>query len=119
MGGLVEDQGGGDEMYRLKELALEVLEDEYPPSKRDDGSGIIVSGMADCGDIAHEIVDGMVPVYTANLLRLALDDLWLASTVPEIGSAFDGTSTAVNIIAANVYEELYQKVYEKCEGTNS
>ena len=109
MGGLVEDQGGGDEMYRLKKLANEVLVSEY--LARDTSE--------DCGDIAHEIVDGMVPVYTADLLRLALDDLWLASTEPEIGPAFDGRPTAVNIIAANVYEELYQKVYEKCEGTNS
>ena len=108
MGGLVEDQGGGDEMYRLQKTATEVLNDEYLNRHGYDGT-------MDCGEIAHEIVDGMVPVYNADLLRLALDDLWLATSEPEIGPAFDGRPTAVNIIAANVYENLYEHVMNKCE----
>ena len=93
-----------DEMYRLKKTAEEVLRNDY----------MAHSPEMDCGDMAHEITDGMVPVYTADLLRLALDDLWLASTEPELGPAFDGTPAAVNFIAANVYEKLYEHVSNKC-----
>lgn len=55
-------------------------------------------------DIIHEIADGAVPVYTSALMHLAAQNNDLALTEPELGPAFDGTPTPVNIIAANVYE---------------
>ena len=58
-------------------------------------------------DYLHEIVDGFVPVYNADLLRYALDDLWLAVVQPE-HMAFDGENTAVNAIAANIYDHLME-----------
>ena len=57
-------------------------------------------------DTIHEIADSSVPIYTGDLLRLAAENLQLATNEPEIGPAFDGTPTPVNIIAANVFEHI-------------
>ena len=48
-------------------------------------------------------------VYHGELLELAAGDLatdGVGVVAPEMGPAFDGTPTATNIIAANVYERL-------------
>lgn len=57
-------------------------------------------------DVIHEIADSSVPVYTSDLLALANENNALATDEPELGPAFDGMSTPVNIIAANVYEAV-------------
>jgi hypothetical protein len=57
-------------------------------------------------DVIHEVADAMVPCYTSDLLALANDDNGLATDEPELGPAFDGAPTPVNVIAANVYERL-------------
>ena len=68
--------------------------------------------LADPGDVADliaEIADANVPVYHGELLELAAGDLetdGVGVVAPEMGPAFDGTPTASNIIAANVYERL-------------
>lgn len=62
-----------------------------------------------------EIADSSVPVYNHDLLELALDDLWLACTEPDIGAAFGGEKTAVNIIAACVYERVYEALVDYWE----
>jgi hypothetical protein len=56
-----------------------------------------------------EIADGSVPVYNATLLDAALDELWLATTEPEL-YAFDGTPTAVNAIAGNIYQHIEEEL---------
>ena len=66
----------------------------------------------ECSDWIHEIADSSVPVYTAELLECALEDLGLATAEPEIGPAFDGCNTAVNLIAANIYEDICEHLYE-------
>lgn len=67
----------------------------------------------DIHELAHEIADGSVPVYTHDLLVMAAeDDINLATNEPELGPAFDGSPTPANIIAANVYERIYQEVIE-------
>ena len=67
-------------------------------------------------DAIFEIADTSVPVYTADLLRLAVDNLALATNDPVLGPAsgcnFDGTPSPVNIIAANVFEHLEAKLWE-------
>jgi len=63
-------------------------------------------------DVLHEYADSAVPVYTADLMRLAADDIDLATAEPECGPAFDGSPTPVNIVAANVYEALLTEGYE-------
>lgn len=63
-------------------------------------------------DAAHEIADSMVPVYTGELMELAAENIRLATDEPELGPAFDGSPTPVNIVAANVFEQLYQIAYD-------
>lgn len=68
---------------------------------------------ADPSEVAHEVADGLVPVYTSDLLQIAaLDDMNLAVTEPECGPAYDGSPTPVNIIAANIYERLNEEAWE-------
>ena len=62
----------------------------------------------------HEFVDGAVPVYNYDLLQIAADlSNGVALTEPEVGPAFDGTSTPINIIAANVYEAVEAALWEE------
>ena len=67
------------------------------------------------GDIIHEVADSYVPVYTSQLLDLASKNLELATNVPDLWPAFDGSPTVVNIISANVYEHLAEKMRESIE----
>ena len=63
-------------------------------------------------DVIHEVADGHVPVYTYDILALAAEDNGLATAEPELGPAFDGTPTPVNIIAANIYEAITTDLWE-------
>ena len=65
-------------------------------------------------DILHETADSHIPVYTSDLLEVALDDLTLAAREPEI-LAFDGQATAVNAIAGNLYDDLLELGYQWLE----
>ena len=64
-------------------------------------------------DVIHEIADSSVPVYTADLMRLAAEDIDLAVSEPELGPAFDGSPTPVNIIAANVFEAIERALWDE------
>ncbi|KKK84065.1 hypothetical protein LCGC14_2787120 [marine sediment metagenome] len=64
-------------------------------------------------DSIHEIADSSVPVYTGDLLQLAADNLELATAKPELGPAFDGSPTPVNIVAANVFEAIEAGLWEE------
>ena len=59
-------------------------------------------------DYINEIVDSNVPVYNSDLLEMAINDLTLAVDSPDI-LAFDGRPSAVNAIAGNIYELLYEE----------
>lgn len=63
-------------------------------------------------DRIFEIADGSVPVYTVELLEWAIEDIYLATDEPEIGAAFDGSPTPVNIIAANIFEKVEEALWE-------
>ena len=67
---------------------------------------------ADPSDVAFEVAEGLVPVYTGDLLEMAADNYSLAVDTPELGPAFDGSPTPVNIIAANVFERLNAEAWE-------
>jgi len=67
---------------------------------------------AEPSDVAHEIADSWVPVYTYDIMQLAADNLCLATDEPELGPAFGGQPTPVNIIAANIYEALHEAAWE-------
>ena len=64
-------------------------------------------------DAIHEIADSSVPVYTRDLMQLAVDNIGLATTEPDLGAAFDGKPTPANIIAANVYEEICLALHQE------
>lgn len=64
-------------------------------------------------DRIHEIADGSVPVYTYDILQLAADNIDLATNEPELGPAFDGSPTPVNIIAANIFERIEEACWDE------
>ena len=66
----------------------------------------------ECEDWIHEIADSSVPVYTYDIMECAMEDMSLATYVPEIGPAFDGSQTAANIVAANIYEKVCNHLYD-------
>ena len=66
-------------------------------------------------DVFHEIADSNVPIYNYDLLQLASDNIFLAVNEPELGPAFDGSHTPINIIAANVYEYLQEYMLDNIE----
>jgi len=63
-------------------------------------------------DTIFEIADSSVPVYTHELMKLAAEDITLATAEPELGPAFDGSPTPVNIVAANVFEAIHNYLHE-------
>lgn len=63
-------------------------------------------------DIIHEIADSNTPIYNWGILQYAANNIQLAVDEPEIGPAFDGTPTPVNIIAANIYEAIEADLWE-------
>ena len=64
-------------------------------------------------DTIHEIADQAPPIYTRDILEWAAEDIDLALDEPELGPAFDGTPTPINIIAANIYERIEQELWEE------
>ena len=93
-----------DELGRMKKDAVDELTDLL----REDPD-------RDEHDTIFQIADSSVPVYTSDILQLAADNIYLATVEPEIGPAFDGTSTPVNIIAANIFEEIERELWEELE----
>tara|TARA_R100000808_G_scaffold22392_1_gene48692 strand:+ start:335 stop:706 length:372 start_codon:yes stop_codon:yes gene_type:complete len=69
----------------------------------------------DCYDEIHSIADSLTPIYHGELLELACDNNELAITEPELGPAFGGEPTPINIIAANVYEFICNYMYKNEE----
>lgn len=63
-------------------------------------------------DLAHEVADSCVPVYDSEIMRLASENIDLATSEPELGPAFDGSLTPVNIVAANIYDAFYSWAIE-------
>ena len=94
-------------MYNLYEMKKDAVE-ELKESLRDYPDN-------DQHDTIHEIADSSVPVYTSDILQLVADNIDLAVIEPDIEPAFDGSPTPVNIIAANVYEEITQELWSNLE----
>ena len=66
----------------------------------------------DAGDVIFEIADSNTPVYTYDILQLAADNPEIAHFKPELGPAFDGSPTPVNIAAANIFEAIKAALWE-------
>lgn len=63
-------------------------------------------------DTIFEIADSSTPIYTGDILQCAMDNLSLATAEPELGPAFDGKPTPINIIAANIFEYIESALWE-------
>jgi hypothetical protein len=74
------------------------------------------SDMSDVGDEIAEIADSAVPIYNSTLLEWAAENNDLALVEPELGPAFDGAATPVNIIAANIYEYITEALWAYAYG---
>ncbi len=64
-------------------------------------------------DVISEIADTNTPLYTWDLMELAAENLNFATDEPELGPAFDGSPTPVNIIAANIYEAIEAECWDE------
>jgi len=67
----------------------------------------------DAGDLAFEVADNWCPIYTGEIMQYAAEDISLAVNEPELGPAFDGKPTPVNIVAANIFERLHEEAQEE------
>lgn len=64
-------------------------------------------------DTIFEIADSSCPIYYSTILEYAANDTDLATSVPDIGPAFDGKATPVNIIASNIFERIEQELWDE------
>ena len=67
---------------------------------------------SDVIDTAHDVADSNTPIYTIDLLKVALDDISIASDIPEV-LCYDGKPTVINILSAVIYERIVEHVCEQ------
>ncbi len=66
-------------------------------------------------DYIAEVADGFVPVYHSDLIEYGYHNRDLMHDVPELGPAFDGEPTPMNIIAANIYEAVSNHLHQELD----
>ena len=66
-------------------------------------------------DVIFEIADSNVPIYNYDLLDVASNNINIAVNEPELGPAFDGSPTPINVIAANIFEYLETELWDEWE----
>jgi len=64
-------------------------------------------------DVVYEIVESYIPIYHAELLELAMSDLWFATAQPDMEY-----ETPIDGIRWNVYETLTQEVAHEWMANN-
>lgn len=84
---------------------ISTLEDQMR-NELEENKDNLLARYDDSEDLIHELADGNVPVSTYDILQYGANNIELATSEPDIGPAFDGKPTPVNIIAANIYEHL-------------
>jgi len=62
-------------------------------------------------DIIHEVADNIIPVYTREILEVALSNLDLACSKSELWPAF-WNDIPVNHIISNIYEDISIELQE-------
>ena len=65
----------------------------------------------DPGDFIFETTDSSVPIYNSDILQYANNNSSLSVDTPELGPAFDGSPTPINIIAANIFEYINNELW--------
>ena len=104
-------------MHEILKDARESLKESLEYNAELDDGEVYFSN--DDHDTIFEVADSSVPIYTGDLMQLAADDINLAVNEPELGPAFDGSHTPVNIVAANVFEEIQNHLWECLEDVKS
>ena len=73
------------------------------------------SGSVGCqsqaGYLIHEIAEAVIPVYTVDLLKLAINDIELAISEPDVDPAYNDKYSPVSIIAANLYCKIVRSLW--------
>ena len=59
-----------------------------------------------------ELVDGSVPTYSAEIMEVA-GDSEVYQHENELGPAFDGSPTPINILATSIYEILQEEAWSE------
>ena len=59
-------------------------------------------------DLVSEVADRLIPIYTWDLLEVALSNYWLAIEIPE--GCWSGQLSALQLISFNIYEYLSTKL---------
>jgi len=63
----------------------------------------------------HEIADNHVPIYYADVLDIASNNITIALEIPDMWPAF-GIATPMNLMMGNIYEHICKSLYEVLEG---
>lgn len=100
-------------MYEIEKNALEYLKEQLEYNAELDDDEVYFNN--DDHETIAEVADSSVPIYTADLMQLAANNIDLAVTEPELGPAFDGSPTPANIIAANVYEAITAHLWDNLD----
>lgn len=74
-----------------------------------------IEDLGDINDDIHEVADSHVPIYTRDILEVALGNIELASYEPELGPAFSKEKSGSNMIAGAIYEHLTEVLFEYSE----
>ena len=62
-------------------------------------------------DSICEIADSHIPIYTYQVLEVAMSDLWLVYDSPAMYSS--NCQSPLQLIQANIYEHLQSKLFER------
>ena len=113
---MTEEKSAYEELNDLKDsVKSEVREaiDNYITDNPEYSKEDIQNTIDDNGRIT-EIYDGCVPVYNGDIMLIgSLPEVYNHES--ELGPAFGGTPTPINIIAGNIYEILSQIAWEEIE----
>ena len=70
-----------------------------------------VGSQSQAGYLIHEIAEAVIPIYTVDLLKLAINDIELAICERDIDPAYDNKYSPVSIIAANLYCKIVRSLW--------
>lgn len=91
-------------LYELEQSALEEFQSKFFEEEWDTDDD-------EASDIISEIADGRIPIYTYEVLEVAMSNLRLACDSPKI-YGWDWKPSPSELIQANIYEHLQSKLFE-------
>ena len=108
-----EEKTAYQELEELKEMVQDEVKtkiDEFIEENPDYDKEQIRDKIDDNGTIT-EMVDSSVPIYNSTIMELgSLSEVYQHEN--ELGPAFDGTPTPVNILATAIYEILMETAWD-------